>query len=79
MSGTKFIITGNKAVFPRIKSLSEHFAKVVSSNPKTFTVTVEEEPAGYFKQKLDSMGATVRREYKYDGYDDPYHNPPYYC
>ncbi|TNE32069.1 MAG: hypothetical protein EP349_02710 [Alphaproteobacteria bacterium] len=79
MSGTSFIITGNKTTFSRIKSLSEHFSKVTASDAKKFTVTVEENPTGYFKQKLDSLGATVRREYKYDGYDDPYHNPPYYC
>lgn len=78
MSGTKFIITGNKATFPRIKSLSEHFSKIASSDAKNFTVTVEENPTGYFKQKLDSLGATIRKEYRYDGYDDPYH-PRYYC
>lgn len=76
MSDTKFIITGNKATFQRIKSLSEHFAKTVSCDRKNHTVTVEEQPAGYFKQKLDSLGATVCKEYKYDGYDDPYHH---YC
>lgn len=78
MSGTKFIITGNKASFQRIKSLSEHFSKTASCDAKKFTVTVEEQPAGYFKQKLDSLGATIRKEYQYDGYDDPYH-PRYFC
>ena len=78
MSDTSFIITGNKATFARIKSLSAHFSKVASSDAKNFTVTVEENPTGYFKQKLDSLGATIRRDYKDDGYDDPYHRR-YYC
>jgi len=78
MSGTNFIITGNKATFSRIKSLSAHFSKVASSDAQKFTVTVEEKPAGYFKQKLDSLGAAIRQETNYDGYDDPYHRQ-YFC